>query len=433
MNMSLYVIDDEYLVRLGIRETIEWEKYGFSVVGEASDGKHALDEVLRLKPDVILTDIRMPFMDGLEFMRLIREKGLDSKVVVLSGYAEFEYAKSALDNGASSYLLKPIDNDKLIRIVTRLGKEITQQRKKQEQYDGLKEGIPVLREKFFQDLLGGKYEDQDVIQGKSRLLGITHEGNHLVILIRMDHEAGLSDAVPRDPRVPGSPTGGEDSFVENLLTRQVPDIWSRDGMLIPWKPGQWMILLSVSNPSDSTISHVKKKCLEMIGELENACNTSFSVGISGICRAWTDLPLGSRQANEASEVKWMPGINSVVSYEEMDDTDSRGDRSGCHREIRSALEYIRDHYSEDITIEDTAEAVYLSPNYLMHLFRSELGRTFNQCLTGYRMEMARKLLKNPKYRINQVSGMVGYQDAKYFSQLFRKATGMLPKDYMRQK
>lgn len=100
MNIRILVIDDEYLVRLGIRETINWSEYGFSIIGEASDGRKGLQLALDWKPEIILTDIRMPFMDGLEFMNQIRKHGLNSKIVVLTGYAEFDYVKAAMDNGA---------------------------------------------------------------------------------------------------------------------------------------------------------------------------------------------------------------------------------------------------------------------------------------------------------------------------------------------
>ena len=104
MNIKILVVDDEYLVRLGIRETIDWEEHGFSIVGEAADGRKGLELALNKKPDIILTDIRMPFMDGLEFMHQIRSHGLNSKIVVLTGYAEFDYVKTAMDNGVGLFV-----------------------------------------------------------------------------------------------------------------------------------------------------------------------------------------------------------------------------------------------------------------------------------------------------------------------------------------
>ena len=420
MSISLFVIDDEYLVRLGIRETIDWEQYGFSIVGEASDGRRGLEAVLRLKPDIILTDIRMPFMDGLEFMHQIRQNGLDSKIVVLSGYAEFDYVKTALDNGASAYLLKPIDNDKLIRTILRLGQEITQQQKQQEEYDRLKGEIPVLRERFYKDLLSGGYKDSQAMREKCELIGLSPKENNIVVVIRMDHYAAFQNR--QDPEE----LSDRMKYIENRLIGQMPENKSHDGdAVIPGEPGVWTVILHVAGPVEPAVVCIKEQYREVTDELEASCNISFSIGISGLCQELADIPEGSRQAKAAADYKLMPGVSSVVSYDEVDSV-------CCRREIRSALEYIKDHYPEEITIEDTARAVYLSPDHLMHLFRSELGRTFNECLTGYRIEMARKLLKDPQFRINQVARMVGYRDAKYFSQLFRKITGMLPSDYTRQ-
>ena len=112
------IVEDEEQIRNGLRKHVPWNEMGFEVVGEAPNGANALRQITLLKPEVVLTDVRMPEMDGLEFMACIRSHDADIKIVVLSGYDEFTYAQKAIEYGASAYLLKPI-KDEEIEIVFR--------------------------------------------------------------------------------------------------------------------------------------------------------------------------------------------------------------------------------------------------------------------------------------------------------------------------
>ena len=117
---SVYIADDEMWVIVGLKKRIEKTGLTFQVVGEANNGVMALEEIEKKKPDILFTDIRMPGYNGLELLELLRKKELDTKVVLISGYAEFEYAQSAIRNGAYDYLLKPIDQDKLQTVLERI-------------------------------------------------------------------------------------------------------------------------------------------------------------------------------------------------------------------------------------------------------------------------------------------------------------------------
>lgn len=117
---SVYIADDEMWVIVGLKKRIEKTGLPFQVVGEANNGVIALEEIEKKKPDILFTDIRMPGYNGLELLELLRKKELDTKVVLISGYAEFEYAQSAIRNGAYDYLLKPIDQDKLQTVLERI-------------------------------------------------------------------------------------------------------------------------------------------------------------------------------------------------------------------------------------------------------------------------------------------------------------------------
>ena len=108
------IVDDEPIIRKGLRETIEWDSLGLEVAGEAANGVEALRLVRSIRPEVLITDIRMPEMDGLELIREVRKLDFDVKITILSGYSDYDYLKAAIKLGVDNYLLKPIDNDELI-------------------------------------------------------------------------------------------------------------------------------------------------------------------------------------------------------------------------------------------------------------------------------------------------------------------------------
>ena len=125
---KVFLVEDEVVIRKGVRSSIDWEKEGFTFVGEASDGELAYPLIRKEKPDILITDIRMPFMDGLELSRLVKKELPQIKILILSGYNEFEYAKEAINLGVTDYLLKPISSDQLLEAIRRVADQIDKER-----------------------------------------------------------------------------------------------------------------------------------------------------------------------------------------------------------------------------------------------------------------------------------------------------------------
>lgn len=121
----ILIVDDEYILRQGIRFMMNWEEEGFEIAGEASNGKEALDMMEQVKPHIILCDIAMPVMDGLDFIKIVSHKYPRTQILVLSSYDKFDYVRQALLNGAADYVLKPTLNpEKLLSLVTSLAQKI---------------------------------------------------------------------------------------------------------------------------------------------------------------------------------------------------------------------------------------------------------------------------------------------------------------------
>ena len=118
--VKVFLVEDEAIIRRGIKKNVEWEKNGFTFVGEAGDGKYAYPQILKTEPDILITDIKMPFMDGLELSHLVKKILPNTKIIILSGYNEFEYAKEAITIGISEYLLKPVTAASLTAVLRKV-------------------------------------------------------------------------------------------------------------------------------------------------------------------------------------------------------------------------------------------------------------------------------------------------------------------------
>ena len=151
--IKVFLAEDEVIIRNGIKNNIAWEKEGFAFVGEASDGELAWPLIKKTRPDILITDIRMPFMNGLELAELVKKELPDTKIVILSGFGEFDYAKKAITLGVTDYLLKPITSEQLMTAVKKVADVIREDRAQRELMDQyrkeMQENISFERRRLF--------------------------------------------------------------------------------------------------------------------------------------------------------------------------------------------------------------------------------------------------------------------------------------------
>ncbi len=170
--LKVFLVEDEIIMREGIKKNIPWEEEGFEFVGDASDGELAYPLIMEKKPDILITDIKMPFMDGLELSRLVKADLPKTKIIVLSGYNEFEYAKQALQIGVTDYLLKPITGAQLVEELHRIEKKIESDRER------LAEG-GIITEIPQEEILARQSFLRKLVIGKSTLGDLITEGQNL--------------------------------------------------------------------------------------------------------------------------------------------------------------------------------------------------------------------------------------------------------------
>src|SRR5512141_1537217 len=167
MPYKVFFVEDEIITREGIRDNVDWQASGFEFCGEATDGEMALPLLRTAQPDVLITDIKMPFMDGLQLSKIVRERMPWIKIIILSGHDEFEYAQKAINLGVTEYLLKPVTAQDLHYALQRIAAQIDRERHDQENLEKLKsqveENRAALRERLLLNLVVGAVSSAEAI------------------------------------------------------------------------------------------------------------------------------------------------------------------------------------------------------------------------------------------------------------------------------
>lgn len=383
---KLLIVDDEYLVREGIKLTVDWQSIGVEVVGTAENGEEGLKLARELKPDVIVTDVRMPVMDGLDMARILFEENADIAVLILSGYKDFENARRALDSGVAGFLLKPIDNSELVVRVKEVLQRLQEKRRQSALLGQFKVNIPYLKKQQLELYLNGG-ERAESAAGQLALLGVCLPQAGTVIYVRTDSgdiKTFISSAVQA--------LGDFDSTYEDYDTY---------GLII-----------------SSAREEVVRKEIAKLLDKNLKTEYRFTVSVCAIKNSVSDAFL---KAKDLSENCLFTAVNAVITEKE-----------GGHfkKLVRDALKIIERDYDKKISIKTVSEELYISESHLMAEFKSETGKTFNDVLTDYRMIKAQELLLTGEMRVSDVAYAVGYNDEKYFGVVFRKYTGCTPREFV---
>jgi two-component system response regulator YesN len=171
--MKVFLVEDEFVVREGIKNNVDWQAHGYEFCGEAGDGELAYSMIQKLKPDIVITDIKMPFMDGLTLSRMIKEEFPWIEIILLTGYEDFQYATEAIRIGVSCYLSKPISGESLLKEVDSVARRIEERQEeleaKKRYEEDMEERMELEKQEFFSDLVTGSKEFSELLENAKKL------------------------------------------------------------------------------------------------------------------------------------------------------------------------------------------------------------------------------------------------------------------------
>lgn len=397
---KMLIVDDEYLVLRGIKETIDWASYNIEIIGEASNGLDGFNMALKLKPDIIISDIKMPLLNGVGLAEKLNQISFDCALIILSGYSDFEYARKAFENGIFAYLLKPIDNQELIDTVVNSLHKLLERRRKTQLLADVEERMPLLRAEVFKELFEGDFDNSDQITEKLELHNIKIIEQGYVLYGHLDEKDDNFEVLKSLYQL----------IIDHFNNRKIPNSAElyRD---------YFVIIVDVDK-----VDIIKYHLTEVMNTFEQSYNDLFSIGVSEYFTNLSNIKDNYLLAKKVASNKIFTAINTI--------TFSNEKVNNYNIKIQNALDIIYRKYDTGLTVSIVAEDLNVSESYLMHLFKDTLGMTFNECLTNYRIMIAKKLLLKGTYRINEIAHMVGYGDVKYFGQVFRRIVGMTPSDFI---
>lgn len=527
--ISMCIIDDVKAVIDGLLKIIPWSEHGIDIVGTAGNGQDGLRLLKEQRPHIVLTDIRMPMLGGIEMIRDLRnsDEGL-TKVIFFSGYSDFTCAQESVRLGAFDYLVKPFTSQQILEVVLRAKAQIESERL--ERLDRMvlerkvRESLPYLRQEYFQLLIRHDEMPRRASE-KWEFFGIELDRQHFIAMVGqidnlMEEHASLS---VRDVELTRYAV---QNILEETLGKQTKAIVFREQL------GRFVVLI---NPAEgSGALELAEACQRNVKQY---AKQDISIGVGQLVVEIGEIPLSYNQAKTALSYQFYFGSGSIISYSDIErqghtvphysaekETEllyclRSGNQEGVERQldgiseeclrypappdpevisnlfyglafsiyrvltekadeqqrvwldeklgmikkgkytstselteavkelgltgcewvqsrqrnnvgrlIHQALSYINEKLSSDLTVQECANAVHLSPSYFSNLFKKETGVTFMQYVTSARMEKAKELLLEGM-QVQDITFELGYRDRPYFTELFKKHTGLTPTEF----
>lgn len=371
--IKVLIVDDDNLVRKGLISFMPWEKFDMKVIGEARNGEKALEFLELNEVDLLLTDLAMPVMSGMELMRQVRAQYPHLFIVVLTLHQDFEYIQEALRLGAIDYIAKvQLEKESFEEVMQRIHNRILEEQKKTSQGEAENGSDAIARERRFYD-----FQPDDRMQESA-----SHDPVH-------------------SPQVD-----------EEKLT-----VLKKHWMALGWVHQEAVFRYLLDELKKLQLS--PHKLIQFISILANGWNHLYSsvtfqqIDLPDTFRSWYEVELWLHETRELM----IKAIGKSPYSEEVQE---------C---INKAIQVMHDEISSQVHANDVAKRVNMSRSYFSQAFKDLVGMTFNEYLRHIRVEKAKQYLVQTKKTIQWIAENTGYADEKYFSRVFREKTGMLPSEY----
>lgn len=450
--MKMVICDDEIPTLRLLEEILDWKSLGINSIFKAYNGREALSVIERQNPDILVTDIVMPVMDGLELISRVRKENQRMEIIILSAFNEFEYARKALGYGVRGYLLKPLDERKLESMIRESLGSISLGDSKDEAH---RKSVDFATERLLRQLLYPRHNLGDYRKIMNMLeisINLDIFTLALISITRLDYNNYIQATERYKPERLFSQLSdyftkyhsGRIFFFENTPDEHVIiidetreslsgeivsaclDYLSGDTKIMPViaLSRQYSSYINIHSAYEEASGYLSMKHL-----FENQKILRPQMFSGNIPDATgSDVRRGSLQQNITLQTENWKQESWPESSAALTDCKAihTGDRS---RYIKKAKQYISDHYSENIVLDDICSHAGISKNYFCHLFRTETGLSIWEFLTEFRIEKARQLLAGSDMKNYEIAFHIGYENPSYFSRIFRKLTGKSPTDF----
>lgn len=510
MSDRVLIVDDEPIIRNGLRNFIDWEQEGLELVTGCANGMEAMDIIRMQQIDILITDIKMPVMDGLELIKHALQHNPNMKVVLISSYNEFEYVRQGLKYGAVDYLLKPtLEADELIAVLTRCKELLERQRLQSAEKQQMEHHTSMLERKRIEqeiirnlavhssssayvDIFGssidaylsafvvgeGLYERQE-LYGRLHV-SMLYEDIQLMFYTQFEH--GIAPVLAGEAMLLILPYRSEESihqleqfkdhverevqwpvtmgYVIAKATDRIEQGFSRSraavmrsffegtSRLYRWIPEDVPEDRSIA-ASDFHIHHMielirdaseQRAVLQQLGQrwrTQGLSADQVKKEAYELLSAYVYLSGTALLMSDVRETVWrcdsMEQLERMIAEWTVDLEHPNmlllQDKGHGGQLILKAIEHMKQHYREDLTLQDVADSIHVSKSYFSNLFKKQTGQNFIDFLIDLRLQSAKALLAKNECKVYEVAEKSGFNDVKYFSKLFKKMTQMTPMEY----
>lgn len=373
--IKVLIADDETIVRKGLKMAIDWSAYNMEVVADVPNGEKGWEEFIRHDPEVIITDIVMPVMDGIEFVKKVKQRAPKTKIILLSCHRDFEYAQEGIKLGVSGYLLKTSFQDEELNGYLR---EFQQDLTVHKEVELKRYTDSPFYEVFFQWLCGFQNQFKEELTDLFREeWSWMNEGYYACFV----HAKSRLNLILQD------------------IQMKVPQPYT-----------------TILCGKDQCFLFVKEENREMVEQIFIDEKSKYeelywvtSRELSGI-EQWMDTVKSMKQIAEL-EIKYKVTIKNWP------------------KTIKEAILYTTNHLSEPIVVSEVAELVGLSRSHFSTLFKKVVGESFHSFTERRKLELAMEMLQTTSLTIQEVAEHIGIANSKYFSKWFKKCTGKTPSEY----
>lgn len=391
--IGVVVVDDEPLEINLIKKCIDWKIFSMEIVGEAQNAISGLELVERLSPDILVTDINMPIIDGIKFSEMVIQRRPKTKIVILSGYDDFKYAQKSIKIGVSDFLLKPINDDEVFKTVSKLKNIIDYERESSNEYDLLKkqlsDNLPYIKEKFLIELLSGNFENEEIMD-KALFLGLRFKYQSVQIAaIEINKSSIDNDNVD---------TGIY--FIRNIkIMNMIKEFFQENEFIYVFYDTLNRIIILNNNENVDIL----EKCETLKTKIVDNTQYSVSIGLGGIKKHVCGIRSSYKEALDALKYRVTVGNNMVILYERINSCGSNNNNKHDVNElnekmcfyIKSGLydkaAFLVDKYFENVDLEcknNLKDIRIIAMNIISINFKTLIGIGINNTDEIYNSQIA---------------------------------------------